>query len=283
MHNDVLAVAFALASALVIAWGTVVRHRISRRGNQNGSLRDSPIVTALTSPLWWAGMSTAILGYLLEATALAFGTLLVVQPTLVLSLLFTLVLSARMSRRRMTRHETVWAIILTAGVAVVVTLGKPLPGDVDPPADRWMGAFIVGCLALGTITWIATYLHGPRRALALGIVCGALFGYVAVLSKAFIDVVVHHGPGAALVAWETYGMIAGAVLGTVVQQYSFNSGELRHSLPAMSVSTPLVALTVGMIVLREHFQIDSVAGWVVMAVAISAMTAGTIQLSRRQE
>ena len=112
MHNNALAVLFALASALTIAWGTVVRHRIAEQsgvavGDGSGNrAAEVPIMAAIVQPLWWAGVFSALFGYFLQIVALSFGTLLIVQPVLVLSLMFTLPLSAKYDGRRISKSET---------------------------------------------------------------------------------------------------------------------------------------------------------------------------------
>lgn len=282
MHSNLLAVIFALASALTIAWGTVVRHRIAREAALDGTLKGSPLINAITRPLWWAGTGTALLGYVFQIIALAFGTLLIVQPILVLSLMFTLPLAARSDGRKLRPHEVFWSAVLTIAVAVLVILGDPAPGDPDPPTGRWVWAIVAGVVGLGALSLAADALRGASRALILGVVTGMTFGYVAVLSKAFVDIAVNEGALSLLWSWETYALIAGATLGTAIQQYSFNAGALRHSLPAMTVSEPIAAFTLGYAVLREEFQVASVAGWLAMGVAVVAMAAATIMLTRRR-
>ena len=121
MFSNLLAVVFALASALVVAWGTVIRHRIVLDASSNNVMR-----TALRTPLWWVGTGAAVLAYALQLVALSFGTLLVVQPILVLSLMFTLPLAAWYSRRPMPAREVTWCIALTIAVGVLVVYGRPL-------------------------------------------------------------------------------------------------------------------------------------------------------------
>ena len=281
MHSNLLAVFFALASALTIAWGTVVRHRIAEEAPADGSLRGSPFWNAVSRPLWWAGTGTALLGYGLQVVALGFGTLLVVQPVLVLSLMFTLPLSAKYDGRRISTAEMFWAGLLTVAVAVLVLLGRPLPGDPQPPLERWLPALAVGFVVLLSLERFAQRQIRREKALLLGIVTGTLFGYVAVLSKAFVDIFLHGGVWAILTNWESYALVLGATLGTIVQQYSFNAGALKNSLPAMTISEPIVAFSLGYLVLGEKFQVSTASGWGFMALALMAMFASTVVLSRK--
>lgn len=280
VQSNLLAVLFALASALTIAWGTVVRHRIAVRTPTDGSLRSSPLLNALMTPMWWAGMSTALLAYALQTVALAFGTLLVVQPVLVLSLMFTLPLSARFNSYRLRKTEISWAAMLTIAVAVLVLMGRPLPGNPHPPLDRWAPALLIGAVVMGTMWILARYVLIKEKALILGLVTGALFGYVAVLSKAAVDIFLHQGLTGLIFNWEVYVLVLTATLGTVVQQYSFNAGVLKTSLPAMTIGEPVVAFALGYAVLGEKFQVVDWE-WTIMGAALLAMIISTVALSRK--
>lgn len=268
---------FALASALTIAWGTVVRHRIAEEAPQSGS---GAILTAMRRPLWWAGMSTAIIAYGLQVVALGFGPLLIVQPIMVMSLMFTLPLSARYDGRPITFDEMFWASILTVSVSVLVLLGRPAPGIDHPPLQRWVLPIAIGWGILFAMDRFAQRQLRRERALILGLVTGAMFGYVGVFSKAVADIFVLYGPLGLLTNWETYALLISATLGTVVQQSSFNAGALKNSLPAMKTGEPIVAFALGYIVLGEKFQATNLE-WLWMALALAAMIVSTFALSRR--
>ncbi|MEZ2121851.1 MULTISPECIES: DMT family transporter [unclassified Corynebacterium] len=281
MHNNVIAVLFALASALTIAWGTVIRHRVAEEAPGDGTtLRNTPILAVITRPLWWAGTFAALLGYALQIAALAFGTLLVVQPVLVLSLMFTFPMSAVYDGRRISKAETFWSLVLTIAVAVLVIHGKPRPGLLEPPLERWLPALAVGGLLLYIINRLAYTRVRRQKALLLGVVTGGVMGYVAVLSKAFVDVFVHQGFTGILLSWESYALLGGAILGTAVQQSSFNAGALQQSLPAMTVTEPIFAFALGYTVLGETFSVSGF-DWTWMALALLAMIVSTFLLSRR--
>ena len=281
MQSNFIAVLFALASALTIAWGTVVRHRIAEQAPGDGSrFTNAPILTVISRPLWWAGTGTALLGYFLQTIALGFGTLLVVQPVLVLSLMFTLPLSALYDGRRISKTETFWSGALTVAVAVLVILGRPLPGITHPPLERWVPALAVGIIVMSGLERFAHIRSNREKALILGIVTGALFGYVAVLSKAAVEIYQYSGVIGLITNWEGYALILGATLGTAVQQSSFNAGALKNSLPAMTISEPIVAFSLGYIVLGEKFQVTDL-GWLWMALALITMIISTVVLSQK--
>ncbi|AKK04535.1 Multidrug resistance efflux transporter [Corynebacterium mustelae] len=280
MHNNFLAVGFALAAALVIAWGTVVRHRIAERAPADGTWSGSPLITAIRRPLWWFATSTALIGYFFQVVALSYGTLLIVQPILVLSLMFTMPMSAFYDKRKLQQDELFWGAVLTVAVAVLIILGKPKPGMTIPTFWEWIPALATGTLAMGIIYGLSLRRPKNIQGLMLGVIVGIIYGFIAVLSKATVDVYNMGGLGGLLSSWVFYSLIFGSVFGTIVQQYAFNTGALRLSLPAMTTVEPIVAFSLGYLVLDESFQVNGY-NWVFMVVAIVAMILSTFALSAR--
>ncbi|AGP31764.1 DMT family transporter [Corynebacterium terpenotabidum] len=281
MHSNALAVVFALLSALTVAWGTVLRHQIAEQtsGDPDNAHR-SPLLAAILRPKWWGGVLCALAGYGLQFIALGFGTLLVVQPILVLSLMFTLPLSAKFDGRRVARSEMFWAGLLTIAVGVLVIWGRPLPGRSTPDLDAWIVALAIGIVAIIVAAWFAGHRPSHQRALILGLITGVIMGYLAVLSKAVVDIFAVDSVHGLLISWELYGLLACAAIGTGVQQLSFNAGALKNSLPAMTIAEPIVAFVLGYLLLGEKFQVYGL-GWLAMAAALAVMIVGTVILSRK--
>ena len=81
-------------------------------------------------------------------------------------------------------------------------------------------------------------------------------------------------------SWELYGLLFCAGLGTAVQQTSFNAGALKDSLPAMTIAEPIVAFSLGYLILREQFRVSG-WHWSYVFAAIILMIVGTFVLSRK--
>ena len=288
VHNNFLAVTFALLSALTIAVGTVWRHQIVLRHrrqteNANGGAGASKVSTLGTvkRPTWWLSLMLAWLAYGFQAVALACGSLLVVQPVLVLSLLMTLLLAAHVERRPMEIDETFWATTLTAAVGVLVILGRPVPGTREAPPAEWLVAVGIGAVIMAGVFVVAVGHDASISTFALGAVCGAIFGYLAVFSKKAVDTFVAGGVEGLVTAWPLYALLAAAVVGTIVQQYAFSAGNLAQSLPAMKIFEPLLAYALGLTLLGETFDVSTPLGWTLMALAVLMMFAATFMLSRK--
>ncbi|OFK32105.1 hypothetical protein HMPREF2820_08325 [Corynebacterium sp. HMSC064E08] len=298
VNNDLLAAILALLSALSIAWGTVIRHNLSGT-LEEGTSTLRGVAKTLKLPRWWLGSGLAIAGYVFQVAALAFGTLLLVQPLLVMKLMLTLPLAAKVNGRRISRSEMIWSVALTFAVATLVLLGKPTAGSTDIPTYLWGWALAVGgvvtCgLYAAAVQWpntgtgagggSDTKQHGVLRqnpkALLLGTATGWLYGFVALLSKSVVDTYVNDGLVQLLLSWELWLLVALAVIGVGLQQAAFNAGPLQASLPAMTVVEPIVAFSLGYIVLGERFQAVGVQ-WVALFIALVTMISATIALAAR--
>jgi drug/metabolite transporter (DMT)-like permease len=76
-----------------------------------------------------------------------------------------------------------------------------------------------------------------------------------------------------------YALVIGAVASLVFTQSAFHAGELRLSLPTLTVAQPLVAGAIGLGLFGEH--IDS-RGWapVLEVLGLAVVTLGVVVLAR---
>ena len=262
-----LAALLALAAAFFMAVGDVI-HQRSARG-----VTDEPIGhlelfgRLLRDGRWWVGSGTAAAGFVLQAAALGLGSVLLVQALLVTSLLFALPISARLSHRRVTRWELLWAAVLAGAVAVIVTVGNPTEGASRASLETWLGVATVLGPLLALCVVGATVWSGPIS---------------AVLTKAVVhrlDVTSLAGVTELLRTPELYAWAVVGLLGTSTQQAAFRAGALTASLPTMTVAEPVVASVLSVVVLGETLR-PGAAGWATLVVAVAAMVTATAALAR---
>lgn len=279
MLEHTLVVAAALAGAVFTAIGIVVRQRATLDVPADRGVSALMISTLLRRPLWWAGTAAAVTGYVFQALALTYGSLLLVAPLMVSALLFALPLSAWLAGRRVSRLEWGWALVLTVALAVFVTLARTKPGDYEA-SESTATAVAVGCLVLvAACVAVAARLSGWRKACMLAFGVGVMFGVVAVLTKIETHILTAESIPRALTSPVTYALIAFGVGATLLQQSAFHAGSLQASVPAMLVLEPLVAVLLGQVVLGEHLTVSRPSA-VALGVAVAAMTAATIALGR---
>src|SRR5690606_12586422 len=105
MTGTAVAVVCALTAALLVAVGSIAQQRSAAAVPES----DAFLSALIRSPRWWAGILGDGGSYLLQVAALAFGSVLLVQPLLVASLLFALPLAATVGGYRIARSTWVYA------------------------------------------------------------------------------------------------------------------------------------------------------------------------------
>jgi drug/metabolite transporter (DMT)-like permease len=262
-----------------MAIGIVVRQRATMDVPSDQGVSAVMLATLLRRPVWWAGTSAAVAGYVFQALALIKGSLIVVQPLLVSALLFALPLSARLAGRRVARREWIWAALLTAALALFVVIARP--GPQERPASWTVatlvaigcGVVILGCVAL------AMRLSGWQRAVLLAVAVGVLFGVVAVLTKIVMHLLGVRGALGLLATPAPYALVVLGVVATLLQQSAFHAGALQTSVPTMLVLEPVVAVCLGAVLLGEELDVSGYEA-IVLVFAVAAMTAATFALGR---
>lgn len=272
-----IAILLALGSALCIALGDVLQQRAAHCIEDRSAGQVELLLGLLRSPRWWWGAALLVASLVLQASALRHGSVLLVQALLMLSLLFALPMNARFTRHPVGRGEWIWAGLLTAAVIATVVLGNPHTGRTCAPLTTWVAVVIVfaplltGCVAVGRRR------GGAVAALLYALVSGSLWGIFAVLAK---EVVAQQGGGWSVIRMpELYAALAVAVGGVVGSQFAFRAGPLTASMPALQVSQPVVATTLGVVVLGETLSTGP-AGMIGLAAAIVVMAAAVVKLAR---
>ena len=273
-----IAALLALGAALFIAIGDVMHQRQAQEVTEEHLSHVAVFLRLLRDRQWWLGSLVAAVGFALQAAALGLGSVLLVQALLVTSLLFALPISARLSHRRVTRWEWTWAALLAAAVAVIVTVGNPTAGHSRASFETWTAVIVVLGPALVLCVIGANVWKGPISAVLLAVVSGALWGIFAVLTKGVVDRL-DDGIVELLRTPELYVWVLVAVAGTAWQQFSFRAGTLTASLPTMTVTEPLVASVLGVVVLGEALR-PSDAGGLTLVVAVVVMIVATAALAR---
>ncbi|SUE14183.1 Uncharacterised protein [Rhodococcus gordoniae] len=275
MTGTAVAVLCALAAAALVAVGSIAQQSSAAAVPDTDSL----VGSLLRSPRWWAGILGDGGSYLLQVVALAFGSVLLVQPLLVASLLFALPLAAATTGRRVTRTTWLLAGALCAALAVFLLVGNPTAGSGDPSAAHW--ALPLGAVLAVTAAAVALAVLSPRlRALSFGIAAGILYGVTSAFTKHVTDLA-EHGIGQLLGSWQTWTLVAAGAAAIYLQQRAFQAGTLTASLPALTVGEPLAAIVLGTTVLGEHLRADGPA-LILVGAAVAVMLVTTVALSRAQ-
>ena len=276
-----IAILLALGAAFFIGIGEVMHQRSAHAVTDEPVGHMELLTRLLSDRQWWLGSLVSALGFGLQAAALGFGSVLLVQALLVTALLFALPISARSSGRSVTRTQWMWAALLAASVAVIIIVGNPTAGHSRAAVEVWavVVAVMVPALVL-CVVGARVWAGRPVAAVLLGVVSCSLWGVFAVLTKGLVDHL-DRGLGAILAMPELYVWAVVAVAATAWQQSSFRAGSLSASLPTMTVTEPVVASALGMGVLGETLR-PSDDGWVALVVAVVVVVFATAALARSE-
>ncbi|WP_432644122.1 DMT family transporter [Nocardia cyriacigeorgica] len=273
----VAAVVCAFVAALGFAVAAVAQQRAAAQVPEGAGL----LTGLMRSPRWWAGIVGDGGAFVFQVVALALGSVLVVQPILVTSLIFALPLAARYNDRPVTRAAWAQAIALSIALACFLIVGDPAPGVRDAPWSQWFGplALVFGLIVAAVVAAMWVRPTG-LRALLLGTAAGLLFGVSAAVTQHVVELF-GDGLGAVLSSWEPYIMAGAGLAGLYLQQRAYQIGALSASLPAFTVAEPLGAMFLGVTVLEEQLHTGTV-GIVVVLVSVVVMCGAAVQLSRAQ-
>src|SRR4051812_28637752 len=178
---DRLAALLAVGAAALFAIGAVAQQQAAAQNVDAGGLRF--LGRLLMSPRWLAATFGNVLGYALQASALAAGSLLVVQPILVTTLVFALPLGARWNHRRISRSEVLWALALCAALAVFLLASKPEGGHDTASFQDWLPSIVTVASVVVVATVVAMISTDRRRALSFAVVAGTCVGFASALTK----------------------------------------------------------------------------------------------------
>jgi drug/metabolite transporter (DMT)-like permease len=273
-----LAALLALCSALCVAIGDVIQQRSTHRIAENSAGYLEFFAGLLGNRRWRWGALILVVSIVLQAAALGHGSVLLVQALLVLSLLFALPISARLARRAVTLREWIWAVVLTAAVVVIVTVGNPQPGHSRASLEIWasvaavLGPLLIACIVAARI-W-----GGALAAVLFAFVSGSLWGVFAVLTKGVVQLI-FDGNWSVLRNAELYAWLLVGLGGLAWEQAAFRAGALTASMPTLEICQPIVAGLLGVVVLGETLNTGRAAA-IALAAAVFLMTVATVELAR---
>ena len=201
-----------------------------------------------------------------------------VQPVLVLELIFTLGLRVFVLHDRIAARTWSAALMICAGLAAFLIVASPTEGTHVPDARQWILAVSTRGLIVVALLLLSRYGSPARRAALFGAATAVVWSVDAAFVKQTVDVLAHVGPLGLLTAWPFYAMIATGVLGTTLLQGAYAVGPLAASQATLLIVDPLVSIALGIELFHE--QLNTGSGYLVGAAAsLAVLAAGVVMLS----
>lgn len=277
-----LAIALALVTAFLYALSNVLELTEAEQVPDEYALRVGLMTRLVRRPRWLLGLLSDVFGYISQAGALALAAVVFVEPILALAIVFSLLLGAAMTKRRLRPGDWLSAAVLSAGLALFLYEVSPRGGHDFTPTDRALIAGpIVAAVVLACITCARPTRGAPRAAL-LGIAAGISFGAAAVLTKG----VVHYlgeGVFAWVPHWESYALALASIGGVIIGQSAFQTGALAASVGATESTAPISAAILGLVLLDERVSFKSAFEVSAVVVSVIMVLFGIAQLARAEE
>ena len=273
-------IALALVAALCFAFGTVLQQKAGLDDPAEGGSAGL-LVQMARRPVWLIGISCDALGFAAQFAALAVGSLAVVQPLLVFSVVFALPLGARLTGQRVRKADVAAAAVVTAGLILFLIIADPSGGRQDAPIGDWLIVGAAAAVVVVPLLIASRRLRPGAKAATLGIATGVLFG----LSAALTDVVGHRfddGILTVFTAWPLYALIVVGYLSMTLSQMSLNAGALGPAVATQMAFDPIASVILAVTILQESLH-ESTGGAVVSCVALAAALGGMVVLARSQE
>lgn len=275
MHTG-LAIGAALGSALCFSISSVLQQRGASRAPDDSGLR--LLLHLLKRPIWIGGLVAAAATLGLQVLALAVGELSLIQPLMLLGLLFALPVSVLLEKCKPSMQEWGWAALLVVGLTVFIRAAKPTAG---PPLADDGQMLKVGGAALLVTAVVVGLGYGPgrrHRAALLGLATGITYGISAALMK-YSYGLASEGFPKLLTSWPGYTLLFVGAGGIMLNQAAYRSGPLAGALPPLAIADPVVAIVFGVVAFGETLR-TSGGAMAIQAVGFGLVVLAIVRLAR---
>lgn len=255
--NQWIGIPVAVIAAVFLALGAQFQHRgVGRVEADTGEIDTNPalspkqLLLLLARPSWVSGTLMLGLAVVLQLTSLYLAPLIVVQPLGATALVITAIVNARVSKVPLDRKSIRAIAFCVGGVGIFVTVAA-FTAKSSPISTAQLAVIlaILGVITMGFSLAFA-FLRDRFKAIVFVLAAGVLYGFVATLAKVVIDRA-KTGDFEWLTVTCIVALLAAAVLGGYFVQNAYASGPPDLVIAGLTVVDPLVAVTIGIVVLQE--------------------------------
>ena len=247
-----MAAIFALLAAFCFALAAALQQKgqfqLAERGQRVSGV--ASLFRMITVPVWLLGSLTLLAGYAAQAVALGSGRLVVVQPLLVMTVVFALPLGYWITQQFVVRRQVMGAAVIIAGLVGFVMVGDPDSGVSSAPAIEYLTAIVAVSIPSALLVYYGKQASPAAKAAMLGVSAGLLFGLSASFAKTTIDQL-SGGILDVLSHPEAYALVGIGLVAFGVQQLSLSTGQFAPAMAAVAVSNPAISVVLGVLLFQE--------------------------------
>lgn len=268
MVEITLSICFALGAAALYGISSVLQQAAVRREEDLPIVGLSVLRRMAHRPRWVLAISLSVISFIVQAVALAFGPLALVQPLAATDLLFAFPLLAYRHKQRVGSRNWLEGAMVVAGVAGFLVISPPTAGSIQPTLTKWILVFVIAGSLVAVMVAGAIAARGKYRTMFLAVAGGLVFATVDALTKGIMDLVDIRGPEV-LLSWEPYALLVAGAIGIVIAQGAYRTGSLITSLPIIDTVEPVAAVLIGAIAFNEKLSSSP-------ALLVAQLGAGTL-------
>jgi hypothetical protein len=279
-----IGIPLALLGAVFMSFGAQYQHRgvtkVERITGTSGSegLSGRQLLSLLRRPSWVFGTLMLGLAIVCQLSALAFAPLILVQPLGAISLVITTLLNARVSGLKPTRQSVRAIVSCVGGIFIFVTIAAFVATETPITEGQLITVLIMLGIVLVVLCGLWLLVRKHAHPLFYIVASGVLYGFVATLAKVVIKRI-QAGDFEWLTLLCLVGLLAGAGLGAYFVQTAYSVGPPDLVIAGLTVVDPMVAVLIGLTVLKEA---ETAPVWAFIGFAIAGAIAiyGVISLAR---
>jgi hypothetical protein len=251
-----IAISLSALAAVALAFGaqyqndSVTKNSKKTIGEKRG-VGFKSLMRLLRNPRWMIGMSFLSGGAVLQIAALTMAPLIVVQPIGALALVITALLNARSTKSFITKPTWVAISISTVSIGIFVILATQIADHDRILTDNDIQTLLT-VIAIVLFAFMVLFFATRKRATALNYILGAgiLYGFAITFIKSVIQRVAQENIDYLTI---TCGLaaIGAIILGAWFVQNAYASGPPDLVIAGLTVIDPMVAITIGMVILGE--------------------------------
>jgi drug/metabolite transporter (DMT)-like permease len=268
-----LAVLGALANAVT----TILQRMGVETAPAETTMRLSLLTYALRRKVWLVGFGVMICGFLLQAFALHFGPLTVVQPIFTLELPFLIAILWLWFAQRLSWREWLGAFGAAGGLSLFLIAAHPGGGTETPDLHGWI-TVTLACMSAITVALLLTRIGSAAWKAAMFGAAGAIdFALTAAFIKQMTNEIAARGWGF-LATWPPYAVAVAGVMGVFLVQNAFHSGPVTASQATLVIVDPLAAIAIGIGLFGDSLS-TSVTAVTLEVIGLCVMFAGVLSLA----
>lgn len=247
----VLVVVASLLAALVNAVAIVMMRRASGVRLPHELFRHKIFLAIARRKLWLASVLLQLVGFFLQAVALNWGSLMLVEPLMSMVLVFMFLILHFRYKVRAALREWCAVAFVCVGLVAMLAAARPHGRYLSYDGAEWAITISIILVVIAVCIVVVRSSASPKvRAAIGGLAAAANIGLTAALTK----IVVRQGATSFSVLatnWEVYALIASGLAMVVILQSVFAAGPLVISQPIIEIVNPMVSSIIAIAVFRN--------------------------------